>query len=57
MRCRFCSIGVYSEQSLPDAIYSSDPHLRKRLRCNYCGHIELFVFLNRGVPTAWSEQG
>ena len=58
MRCRFCAIGVYSEQNLPeDAIYLSDPHLRKRLRCNYCGHIELFVFLNRGVPTAWSEEG
>lgn len=56
MRCRFCGIGTYEKSdnfSIMDNVRTG--HERNYFVCDYCGHLESFIWLERKPPPAWVD--
>lgn len=56
MRCRFCGVGTYKRSdSFPIVGNLRTEHDRNYFICDYCGHVESFIWPQRRPPPAWDE--
>ena len=53
MRCRFCGIGIYERPDRTSGL-SDSGDIRTYLMCNYCGHVDSFVWRKDGdIPSTF----
>ena len=57
MRCRFCGKGTYRKSSR-HAIAGNLPteYERNFIKCDHCGHVELFAWPRDDTPTVWEKR-
>ena len=57
MRCRFCGLGIYKAATRWDIVGNGGSPTQNQTYylCDYCGHLQSFIFGRNNPPPAWEE--